>query len=179
MRGFSHIVEFALVQPHGSVTKGTRDCGETFFHVAHCDNSTIAVQRNRRRCPRAIFHIYKRGASRSSDDAKRYNTGWGKQSGQPRKTGSPAPREDRCPRSGGLASEFIRRSPIRSKFHSPGWSPSGWVSRTAGNARPLQPRGPEMRLSWTKLLKRDVKHRLAEMAARIGACGESKSVIEF
>lgn len=34
VRGFSQIVEFALVQPHGSVTKGTRDGGETFFHVA-------------------------------------------------------------------------------------------------------------------------------------------------
>jgi len=34
VRGFSQIVEFALVQPHGSITKGTRDGGETFFHVA-------------------------------------------------------------------------------------------------------------------------------------------------
>jgi len=34
VRGFSQIVEFALVQPHGPVTKGTRDGGETFFHAA-------------------------------------------------------------------------------------------------------------------------------------------------
>ena len=56
VRGFSQIVEFAFVQPHGSVTKCTRDGGEAFFHVAHGDDSTIAVRRNRRRCPRAIFH---------------------------------------------------------------------------------------------------------------------------
>ena len=35
VRGFSQIVEFALAQPHGSVTNGARDGGETFFHEAH------------------------------------------------------------------------------------------------------------------------------------------------
>ena len=34
MRGFTQIVEFALVQPHRSVANGARDGSETFFHVA-------------------------------------------------------------------------------------------------------------------------------------------------
>ena len=34
VRGFSQIVEFALAQPHWSVTNGARDGGETFFHEA-------------------------------------------------------------------------------------------------------------------------------------------------
>ena len=34
VRGLSQIVGFALVQPHGSLTNGARDSGETFFHVA-------------------------------------------------------------------------------------------------------------------------------------------------
>ena len=34
VRGFSQIVEFALIQPHGSVANGALDGCETFFHVA-------------------------------------------------------------------------------------------------------------------------------------------------
>jgi hypothetical protein len=34
VRGFTQIVELALVQPHSSVANGARDGGETFFHVA-------------------------------------------------------------------------------------------------------------------------------------------------
>ena len=59
VHGFTQIVEFALVQPHGPVTNGARDGGETFFHEAHRSESWKAPDYTRLRSTlQALFSAF-------------------------------------------------------------------------------------------------------------------------